>query len=127
MPRQIDRDELRAKLADPEVRLLDAQAPGWYEREHLPGAVRGRIDDPDATLAELGDDLDAEIVVYCWNAACTASELAAKMLEGRGYRNVRRYTAGKQDWLHAGLPIEGTENDLNPATDDRASRASRAR
>lgn len=72
MPRQIDRDELRAKLADPEVRLLDAQAPGWYEREHLPGAVRGRIDDPDATLAELGDD-------------------------------------------------------LNPATDDRASRASRAR
>lgn len=107
MPREIDRDELLAKLEDPNVRLLDAQAPGWYEREHLPGAIRGRIDDPDATLAELGGDVDGEIVVYCYNATCTASELAAKLLEGRGYRNVRRYTAGKQDWLKAGLPIEG--------------------
>jgi rhodanese-related sulfurtransferase len=106
MPREIDRDELLAKLQDPEVRLLDAQAPGWYEREHLPGAIRGRIDHPDGTLAQLGHDLDAEIVVYCYNATCTGSELAAKLLEGRGYRNVWRYTAGKQDWIDAGLPLE---------------------
>lgn len=105
MVREIGRDELVAKLADQNVRLLDAQAPGWYEQEHLPGAVRGRLDDPDATIAELGDDLDGEIIVYCWNTTCTASELAAKLLEGRGYRNVRRYTAGKQDWLEAGLPV----------------------
>lgn len=106
MPQEIDRDELLAKLEDPKVRLLDVQGPGWFEREHLPGAIRGRIDDADGTLAQLGDDLDAEIVVYCYNAACTGSELAAKLLEGRGYRNVSRYTAGKQDWLEAGLAIE---------------------
>ena len=106
MPREIDRDELLAKLQDPAVRLLDAQAPGWYEREHLPGAIRGRIDDPDGTLAQLGHDLDGEIVVYCYNATCTGSELAAELHEGRGYRNVWRYTAGKQDWIDAGLPLE---------------------
>ena len=71
MPREIDRDELLAKLQDPAVRLLDA-----------------------------------EIVVYCYNATCTGSELAAKLLEGRGYRNVWRYTAGKQDRIDAGLPLE---------------------
>jgi rhodanese-related sulfurtransferase len=71
MPREIDRDELLAKLQDPEVRLVDA-----------------------------------EIVVYCYNATCTGSELAAELLEGRGYRNVSRYTAGKQDWIDAGLPLE---------------------
>ena len=106
MPTEIDRAELLAKLHDPNVRLLDAQGPGWFEREHLPGAVRGRIDEPDATVAALGDDVDGEIVVYCSDAACTGSALAAKLLEGRGYRNVRRYTAGKQDWLDAGLPVE---------------------
>lgn len=109
MPREIDRDEVLAKLQNPEVRLLDVQGPGWFEREHLPGAIRGRIDDADGTLAQLGGDLDAEIVVYCYNAACTGSELAAKLLEGRGYRNVLRYTAGKQDWLDAGLPLDGDD------------------
>lgn len=106
MVREIGREELVVRVADPTVRLLDAQAPGWYEREHLPGAVRGRLDDPEATIAQLGDDLDGEIVVYCWNETCTASDLAARLLEGRGYRNVRRYAAGKQDWIEAGLPVE---------------------
>ncbi len=106
MPSEIDRDDLHAKLHDPNLRLLDAQGPGWFEREHLPGAIRGRLDDPDATVAALGDDLDAEIVVYCSNASCTGSALAANLLEGRGYSNVKRYTAGKQDWLDAGLPVE---------------------
>lgn len=107
MPHEIDRDALLSKLEDPKVRLLDVQGPGWFEREHLPGAIQGRIEDPDGTLAQLGDDLDAEIVVYCHNAACTGSELAAKLLEGRGYRNVWRYTAGKQDWIDAGRPLDG--------------------
>ncbi|MDQ3146102.1 MAG: rhodanese-like domain-containing protein [Actinomycetota bacterium] len=106
MAREIDRDELLAELERGPVRLLDAQGPGLFEEEHLPGAIRGRIDDPDRTLTELGDDLDTEIVVYCTSATCTGSALAATLLEGRGYRNVLRYTAGKQDWIDAGLPVE---------------------
>ncbi len=106
MPGEIDLDELLAKLEAGPVRLLDAQGPGLFEHEHLPGAIRGRIDEPEATLAELGDDLDAEVVVYCTNAACTGSALAAELLEGRGYRNVLRYTAGKQGWIDAGHPVD---------------------
>lgn len=45
-----------------------------------------------------GDDLDREIVVYCTDQACTGSALASKLLEGRGYRNVLRYTDGLADW-----------------------------
>lgn len=47
--------------------------------------------------------------MYCSSATCTGSALATKLLEGRGYRNVLRYTAGKQDWIDAGLPIEANE------------------
>ena len=106
MAREIEREELLAKMDVGAVRLLDAQGPGCFEREHLPGAIHGRIAEPDAVVAELGDDLDAEIVVYCSSATCTGSALAAGLLEGRGYRNVLRYTNGKQDWIDAGLPIE---------------------
>jgi rhodanese-related sulfurtransferase len=94
MAREIDRVELLSKLERGVVTLLDAQGPGWFEREHLPGAIPARIDDPQGTLARLGDDLDAEIVVYCSSASCSGSALAAQLLEERGYRNVRRYTAG---------------------------------
>lgn len=106
MATDIDRTELQAKLEGGAVRLLDAQGPGWFEREHLPGAIEGRIDDPDGTIAALGGDLHGEIVVYCSSETCTGSALAATLLEGRGYRNVRRYVGGKQDWIDAGLHVE---------------------
>lgn len=44
--------------------------------------------------------------MYCWNTACTGSAYAAEQLETLGYRNVRRYIGGKQDWTDAGLPVE---------------------
>jgi rhodanese-related sulfurtransferase len=104
MALEIDRDEAQARIAAGAA-LLDAQGPGKFERKHIPGAIRGRIDDPATTVALLGDDLDREIVVYCTDQACTGSALAAKLLEGRGYRNVLRYTNGLADWADAGLPV----------------------
>ena len=106
MATPIDRDELRVKLEDGMIRLVDAQAPGWYEREHLPGALRAAADDVDGLLRALGAGHNAAIAVYCWNAACTGSAYVAEQLEARGYRNVRRSVGGKQDWTDSGLPIE---------------------
>ena len=104
MAREIDLHEAQQRIAAGAT-LLDAQGPGKFERQHLPGAIRGRIDDPYTTMILLGDDLDREVVVYCTDQACTGSALAAKLLEGRGYRNVLRYTNGLADWADAGLPV----------------------
>ena len=41
--RTISRDELRLALEQRRVVLLDAQAPGWYEREHLPTAIENEV------------------------------------------------------------------------------------
>ena len=38
---------------------------------------------------------------------CEASTEETRELEGMGYRNVRHYAEGKQDWIRAGLPIQG--------------------
>lgn len=110
MAREIDRAELLERLDAGDVTLLDAQGPGWFEKEHLPGAVRGRLDDPEATISKLGGT-DREIVVYCSSESCQGSALAASLLEGRGYTRVLRYTAGKADWIEAGLPVESAETD----------------
>jgi rhodanese-related sulfurtransferase len=52
-------------------------------------------------------DENAEIIVYCMNRECAASGEEVRELREMGYRNVRHYAEGKQDWIEAGLPVEG--------------------
>lgn len=108
MARDINRAEASARI-EAGAALLDAQGPGKFERAHIPGAIRGRLDDADATTTALGADLDREIVVYCTDQECTGSALASKLLEGRGCRNVLRYADGLADWSDAGLPVETSQ------------------
>jgi rhodanese-related sulfurtransferase len=66
----IDRDELLAKMdrGDPLV-LLKALGPQYYRHSHLPGALNL----PPGKTAKMAPDLlpdkEAEVVLYCWDAA----------------------------------------------------------
>ena len=102
----IERDELAARIADGTIVVLDAQAPGWYEREHLPGALGIPYDEIDSTVARAVPDKDIEIAVYCWNETCLGSAVVAERLCELGYTQIRRYVGGKQDWSDAGLPLD---------------------
>lgn len=103
----VTRDELRAKMErKDEFVLVDALSTQHYESSHLPGAINLPLEiEPRA--ADLLPDKDAEIVVYCMDVPCAASERAARELSAMGYTNVRDYVGGKKDWLEAGLPGEG--------------------
>ncbi len=107
--RTISREEPQQRLGKSGLVLLDAQAPGWFEREHLPGAVKMPEVDLATRMRDIAPNRASEIVVYCWSEACTASAAAANALRDLGYRNVRRYAGGKKDWLEAGLAIETGE------------------
>jgi hypothetical protein len=66
----IGHEELQAKMdrGDPFV-LLEVLAPQYYRHSHLPGALNL----PPGKVGELAPDLlpdkNAEIVLYCWDAA----------------------------------------------------------
>jgi rhodanese-related sulfurtransferase len=100
----IDRAELKRKLdaGDP-LKLVMTLGPFGFRAKHIPGSLE--FGSPEEALSHLepGD----EIVVYCANEACAASVYAQRLLESRGYRNVRRYAGGVADWEAAGLPLEG--------------------
>ena len=70
MVANIGRDELKAKMdrGDPIV-LLEVLAPQYYRHSPLPGALNL----PPGKVAEMAPDLlpdkEAEIVLYCWDAA----------------------------------------------------------
>lgn len=100
----INRTELQALLADGAATLVDALPQSYYDQQHLPGAVNlvegDVVDRAPGLLPELG----ATIVTYCSNASCGNSKAVARRLEKLGYRDVRTYPDGIQDWVEAGLP-----------------------
>jgi rhodanese-related sulfurtransferase len=90
-----------------DIVLVDALSPVSFAASHLPGAVNIPPTDVDERAPRRIPDPDAEIVVYCQNPNCESSvEVGQRLLE-LGYRNVRHYPGGKDDWKDAGLPLEG--------------------
>ena len=107
MAETIDREELQALIEEGTVVVLEALPPMYFDREHLPGAANLPLDDLEDLAPRLVPSKDQPIVTYCSNTACNNSTIAAQRLRALGYRNVRKYPGGKQDWMEAGLPVEG--------------------
>jgi rhodanese-related sulfurtransferase len=103
MPTSLDRHRTQ-ELVDAGAQLVEVLPRDEYDEEHLPSAISL----PLRTLtAESASVLDVRrpVIVYCWDSLCDMSPRAAWRLERLGFE-VYDYTAGKADWLAAGLPSE---------------------
>ena len=103
----ITREQLKEKMdRGDDFVLVEALSRKHHESSHLPGAINLPYEFVDEAEKVLPDK-KAEIVVYCMNPECLASVEEARELEEMGYERVLHYPAGKQDWIKAGLPVEG--------------------
>ncbi|MGH2536339.1 MAG: rhodanese-like domain-containing protein [Candidatus Promineifilaceae bacterium] len=103
--KQISREELKAKLdRGDDFKLVMTLGEWAFQKSHIPGSINL------ATISEAPQRLrlDEEIVVYCSDVDCIASQAAYRYLVQHGYTNVRRYSGGLSDWSAAGLPLEGS-------------------
>ena len=105
--RDVTRGERKAKMDRRDDFVLDHALSQKHEASsELPGAVNlpyEFVEEADGVVPDKG----AEIVVYCMDVGCEASMLEARELVEMGYENVLHYREGKQDWIRAGLPVEG--------------------
>jgi rhodanese-related sulfurtransferase len=102
----ISREELKAKLdREDDFRLVMAMHEWGFNAAHIPGSLHFN------TVADAKEHLhlDDEIVVYCSDPACVASQFAYRWLVEAGYSNVRRYAGGVSDWATAGYDLESSE------------------
>jgi rhodanese-related sulfurtransferase len=107
MTATIDREEIRALLdAGAPIVLLETLRAEHFDQGHLPGAIHLHYEEVEERAAALLPDREALIVTYCSNRACANSRVAAEKLARLGYTDVRRYEAGKDDWVQAGLAVE---------------------
>jgi rhodanese-related sulfurtransferase len=90
-----------------DVVLVDALPPISFAASHLPGAINIPPRSVDERAPRRIPDRESEIVVYCQGPTCDSSIEVGRRLVELGYRNVRHYPGGKDEWKAAGLPLEG--------------------
>lgn len=102
---KIQKEELKKRLEDDSLTIIEVLEPEEYNKEHIKGAVNIPLKEV-VKEARQRFDKDQELVVYCSDADCTASPTAGKKLEDAGYSNVYHYKGGKKEWKEAGYPME---------------------
>lgn len=78
-----------------------------FDAEHIPGSFWVATREAAERLLDRED----EIVTYCSDRACSASRMAARLLEKAGFKHVWHYEGGLEDWRSAGYPVEGSQVD----------------
>jgi rhodanese-related sulfurtransferase len=75
-----------------------------FSKTRIPGAINIPEQDDDfveRVSSAVGDDLNAEIIVYCASSECDSSTNAAQKLDSAGFTNVYEYEGGAKDWQRA--------------------------
>ncbi len=99
----LSRDELRHRMRDGLVTLLDVRPSDEFALGHLPGAINVPLAELERRLSDLPRKV--EIVAYCRGPYCVLSFEAVAALRARGFK-ARRLEDGLPEWRAAGLPIE---------------------
>lgn len=116
---KISRADLQAKLD--KVTIVNALDAKMFERSRIKGSVSVPYETVEVVAAQVLPDKNAELVVYCMNTKCHASDKVADSLSKIGYKNVSIYREGLQDWISASLPLEGS-NPTEPVAKKTANK-----
>ena len=95
-------EELRRRLRENDVTLIDVRPQEEYRAGHIPGAMSIPVAQLKRRLAEIPKD--REVVAYCRGPYCVYSVDAVEVLRKHGYR-ARRAGEGLPDWRSSGLPV----------------------
>lgn len=96
-------EELRRRLDDGAVVVLDVRPEDEYRAGHIPGARSIPVDELERRLDEIPEDTD--VVAYCRGPYCVLSDEAVQTLEQSG-RSAYRLEVGLPEWETAGHPVE---------------------
>lgn len=98
---QMSLDELRYKVENNEVHVLDVRADAEYADGHIHGAQHIHAGYLANRLAEIPSD--KPVVVHC--AGGDRSSIAVSLMMQKGMRNLYNMPGGFNAWRDAGLPV----------------------
>ncbi len=110
---EIDLNTLRSLLDKGSIVILDARSAKFYERGHIPTAVRLSREnfegDFERLLPKLMSPPVKTLVVYCSDKSCEDGITIAKSLAEMGFKSILLFKGGWEAWERAGLSVEKGE------------------
>ncbi|AHM66166.1 ArsR family transcriptional regulator [Paenibacillus polymyxa SQR-21] len=88
-------DEVKKKLDENSIILVDLRPKEEFETGHIQGAISMPMEDLDVLMGELPEE--AEVVAYCRGPFCVYSALATKKLQVEGFK-AYRMEDGLNEW-----------------------------
>jgi rhodanese-related sulfurtransferase len=95
--------ELRDRMEEGKVVVLDVRPAAEFRAGHIPGAVSAPLEELESLVPRLPKR--REVVAYCRGPYCVYADEAVQLLRARGLR-ARRLDVGFPEWRRAGLPVE---------------------
>lgn len=85
------------------VLIIDALPEEYYNKKHIKGAINLPADNKwtlDSVMERLpkGAHSTTPMIIYCYNAECTAAEKLYNKLNKLGFYNTMHYLEGISDW-----------------------------
>ena len=107
------RDELRRRLADGDLVVIDSRPTAEFRAGHIAGALSVPVGELRARLAEVADA--AQVVAYCRGPYCVYADEAVRALTEAGIP-AARLEDGFPEWAAEGLPVSAGGTDaVNPS------------
>ncbi len=94
--------ELRRRLREGDVTVVDVRPTEEYRAGHIPGALSIPVAQLKRRLREIPKG--REVVAYCRGPYCVYSVEAVEILRKHGYK-ARRTDEGLPEWRAGGLPV----------------------
>jgi len=110
-PPAISLDYAMMKFQSRNTIFLDARYPEDFRAGRIKGAINLPYEESEEYAPQVLPQLpkEEEIIAYCDGTECESSLLLARELRELGYKDVKVFFGGWQEWLKAGLPVETGE------------------
>ena len=99
--RQITAEELRSRLGQGTLRVLDVRRQGEWDAGHIEGATWWPLDNFKVSPPEI--DHEVPLAVHCKSGY--RSMIACGLLERAGFHHIVNVVGGFDTWQQAGLPV----------------------
>ena len=89
--------------------FVDARSEEDYRSGHIRGAILLDQESFETSISAFQElvPLDTLLVAYCSGEGCGSSSEVAQLLKEAGYRNLRVFSGGWEEWSKGGYPVEG--------------------
>ncbi len=88
--------------------IVDSRSVPEFRSGHIPGSISVPLEEVKGGNSSLLDRLKPgqPLIIYCEGRDCLTSLNLARLLHERGFRDLRVFSGGWEEWVAAGLPVE---------------------